>query len=90
MTHKKININDMFQLIRSFKTVNPNWCIIYKGSSETINHLFLCVQSLWVFGRGFLTKDELGLIFSQTMMDWVQLNSIHDIMMISFKCFWEF
>ena len=62
MTHKKININDMFQLIRSFKTVNPNWCIIYKGSSETINHLFLsCPITLgfwpWVFDQGWIGFD---------------------------------
>ena len=41
MVHKKVNPNDMLWLTRSFKALSPNWCILCRGSGETIDYLFL-------------------------------------------------
>ena len=68
----------MLQLRRPFKALSPNWCILCRGSSETIDHLFLhCPITLGLWHR----------IFSQAGIDWVQPSSIRDMMVISFKCF---
>ena len=62
----------------SFKALSHDWCILCRGSSETIDHLFLhhpIILGLW------------HRIFSQAGMDWVRPDSICDMMVISFKCF---
>ena len=78
VTHKKVNISDMFKLRRSFKAVSLDWCILYRRSREMIDHLF------------FHCPITLGLwhsIFSQARMTWVSSDSICDMMRISSKCF---
>ena len=71
---KKVNINDMLQLRRSFKVLNPDCCILCWRSSEMIDHLFLYYPII------------LGLcnrISSQGGMEWVPLGSICDTMVWS-------
>ena len=78
VAHKKVNTNDMLQLRRSFKALNLDWCICYRKSRETIDHLFLhCPITLGLWCR----------IFSQAGMEWVQPSNICDMLVISFKCF---
>ena len=77
VAHKKVNTNDILQLRRFFKILNPDWCILCR-SRKTIDHLFLhCLITLGLWHK----------IFSQAGMAWVKLNSICDMMVISFKCF---
>ena len=78
ITHKKANTNDMLQLRRPFKALNPNCCILCRKSKETIDNLFLhCPITLGLWHR----------IFSQAGMKWVQSNSICNMLVVSFKCF---
>ena len=78
VTHKKVNISDMFKLRRSFKAVSLDWCILCRRSREMIDHLFFhCPITLGLWHR----------IFSQARMTWVLSNSICDMMRISSKCF---
>ena len=41
VAHRKVNTNDLLQVRRPFKSLNPQWCILCKGEGETIDHLFL-------------------------------------------------
>ena len=55
VAHKKVSTNDMLQLRRPFKAFSPDWCILYRGSSEMIDHLFLrCPITLGLWHRSFL------------------------------------
>ena len=78
VAHKKTNTNDILQLRRPSKALSPDWCILCRRSSETIDHLFLhCPITLALWHR----------IISQVGMKWVQPDSICDMMVISFKYF---
>ena len=78
VTYKKVNTNDMLQLRRSFKALCHDWCILCRRSRETIGYLFPhCPITMGLWHR----------IFSHVGMMWVQPSSIHDMMVISFKCF---
>ena len=81
VTHKKANTNDMLQLRRPFKTLNPDWCILYRRNKGTIDHLFLHYP---------ITLGLWHRIFSQAGMEWVQPSSICNMLVISFKCFGNF
>ena len=77
VTHKMVNTIDMLQLRRPFKALSLDWCIICR-SREMINLLLLhCLITLGFWRR----------IFSQAGMVWVKLDTIHDMMVISLKCF---
>ena len=41
VAHKKVNTNDMLQLRKPIKALNPNWCILCSKSEEMTDHLFL-------------------------------------------------
>ena len=40
VAHRKVNTNDLLQVRRPFKSLNPQWCILCKGEGEEIDHLF--------------------------------------------------
>ena len=68
----------MLWLKRPFNALSPNQCILCKGSSEMIDHLFLHYQ---------ITLSLWHRIFSQAGMEWVQPGRIRNMIVISFKCF---
>ena len=75
MVHKKVNTIDILQLRRVYKSLSSYWCILYMGSGDLINHLFLhCLLTLGLWHK----------IFSLAKMDWVLPRSICDMMTISF------
>ena len=78
VAHKKVNTNDMLQLRKPIKALNPNWCILCRKSSEIIDHLFLHCP---------ITLGLWHIIFSQAGMEWVKPSSICNMLVISFKCF---
>ena len=78
VAHKKVNTNDMMQLRRPIKALNPNWCILCRKSEEMIDHLFLHCP---------ITLGLWHIIFSQVGMEWVKPSSICNMLVISFKCF---
>ena len=68
----------MLQLRRPLKVLTPDWCILWRMSSEIIDNFFLhCSITLRLWHK----------VFSQVGMKWVPLGSICDMMVISFKCF---
>ena len=40
VVHKKVNIIDMLQVRRPYKSLSPHWCILCKGSGESVDHPF--------------------------------------------------
>ena len=42
VAYKKVNTNDMLQLRRSFKALSPDWCILYRRSSDMMVISFKC------------------------------------------------
>ena len=73
---KKVNTNDMLQLRRSYKALNPSVCLLRMESGETVNHIFLhCPLSLRLWHR----------LLSLAHMDWVPPRIICDMMIISYR-----
>ena len=77
VAYKRVNTNDILQLRRPFNAFSPDWCILCQ-SREMIDHLFFhCPITLGLWHK----------IFLQAGMTRVQLGSIHNMIVISFKCF---
>ena len=73
---KEPNTNNMLQVRRPYKSLSPHWCILCKGSGESIDHFFLhCSVTLGLWHRPFNVVN----------LDWVPARSIGDIMIISFR-----
>ena len=76
MVLKKVNINDMLQARRPYKSLTPHRCSLCKGSGELVDHLFLhCPITLGLWHK----------LFRATNLEWVPLRNIGDIFIISFK-----
>ena len=76
VVHKKVNTNDLLQVRRPYKYLGPHWCILCKGSGESINHLFLhCLLTLGLWHK----------LFNLANMVWMPPRSIGDMMIISFR-----
>ena len=76
VVHKKVNINDMLQVRRPYKSLCPHWCILCKESGESINRLFLhcpIILGLW------------HKLFNVANLGWVPPRSIGDMIIISFR-----
>ena len=41
VAHKKVNTNDLLQVRRPYKALNPDICKLYMKHEELANHLFL-------------------------------------------------
>ena len=41
---KKVKTSDMLQPRSPYKSLSPRWCILCKGSGESVDHLFFIVQ----------------------------------------------
>ena len=70
--------NDLLQLRRSYRSLNPQWCIHCKGEGESIDHLFLHCP----FTCGLWNK-----FFNLARIVWVSPRSIEDMFIIAFKGF---
>ena len=56
VAHRKVNANDLLQLRRPFKSLNPQWCILCKEDGESVDHIFSFIGlSLLVCGTSFST-----------------------------------
>ena len=61
LAHRKVNTNDLIQLRRPYRPLNPQWCILCKGEGESIDHLFLHCLHLWIVEQAFqLSKNIVG------------------------------
>ena len=50
VAHRKVNTNDLLQLRRPYRSLNPQWCILCRGDEESIDHLFLrCPFTMWLW-----------------------------------------
>ena len=50
LTLKKLNTQDLLQRRKLFLSISPNWCVMCRKSSESVNHLFLhcsVAQKVW-------------------------------------------
>ena len=66
----------MLQARRPYKSLSPHWCILCKGSGESVDHRFLhCPITLGLWHK----------LFRATNSKWVPPRSIGDIFIISFK-----
>ena len=78
VAHKKVNTNDMPQLRRPYKVLNPDICILCMKHGESADHLFLhCSLTIGLWHR----------LFQLAKMDWVPPMSIFDMMSIKFNGF---
>ena len=41
VARRKVNTNGLLKVRLPFKSLNPQWCILWKGEGEAIDHLFL-------------------------------------------------
>ena len=76
VVRRKVNTNDMLQVRRSYKSLSAHWCILYQGSGESIDHIFLhylIMLGLW------------HKLFTIANMDWVPSRSIGDRLVILFR-----
>ena len=76
VAHGKVSTNDKLQLRRPYKSLCPQWCILYKGNGESIDHFFLH----WP-----LTIRLWYKLFNLIGLDRFPLRSIGDIMIIAFR-----
>ena len=73
---KKVNTNDTLQVTRPYKSLIPHWCILCKGSGESVDHLF------WNF---LITMELWHKLLKEANLEWVLPRNIGDIFIISFK-----
>ncbi|KAJ9678262.1 hypothetical protein PVL29_022997 [Vitis rotundifolia] len=78
VAHKKVNSNDMLQLRRPYKALNPDICVLCMKHGESVDHLFLHCS---------LTTGLWHKLFQLAKMDWVPPRSIFDMMFINFNGF---
>lgn len=67
VAHKRTNRNDMVQKKRLMFCLSPQWCVMYKKSSELVDHRFLTLQWLW-----HLLFDWVGLCWLSPALVMVQ------------------
>ena len=73
---KKVNTSDILLVRIPYKSLSPHWCILCKGSGESVDHLFLhCLIRLGLWHK----------LFRVANLEWVPPKSIGDIFSISFK-----
>ena len=54
VVHKKVNTNDLLHVKRPYKSLSLHWCILCKGSGESIDHFFLhCLLTLGLWYKLF-------------------------------------
>ena len=76
VAHRKVNTNDLLQLRRPYRFLNPQWCIICRGDGESIDHLFLhCPFTMWLWHK----------LFNLARIAWVSPRSIEDLFIIAFR-----
>ena len=73
---KKVNTNDVLQARRPYKSLSPHWCILCKGSRESVDYLFLHCP---------ITLGQWHKLFIATNLECVPPRSIGDIFIISFE-----
>ena len=56
VAHRKVNTNDLLQVKRPFKSLNPQWCILCKREGKAIDHLFFIAHTLFGYGISFLIQ----------------------------------
>ena len=78
VVHKKVNTNDLLQLRRPYKTLNPDICKLCMKQGESADHLFLYCS---------LTMRLWHKLFQLAKMNWVPSRSISDVMFINYKGF---
>ena len=61
VAHRKVNTNDLLQLKRPYRFLNPQWCILCRGDGESIDHLFLhCPFTMWLWHKLFDLARSVG------------------------------
>ena len=78
MAHKKVNTNELLQLRRPYKALNPDICKLCMKHGESANHLFRhCSLTMGLWHR----------LFQLAKMDWVPPMSIFDMLSINYNGF---
>ena len=76
VVHEKVNTNDKLQSRRPYKSLCPQWCILCKGTGESIDHIFLhCPITIGLWHK----------LFNLARLAWVPPRSIVAMMVIAFK-----
>ena len=81
LTNKKVTINDLLQLWRSFEALSLDHCTLCMGNGELIDHLCLLYPVILELWHKLLRLARL---------DWVPPRSISDMMTISSLGFGEY
>ena len=76
VSYKKVNVNDLLQLRRSYKAFNLDVCMLCMECGESVDHLFLYCS---------LTLGLCHKLFRLAKLDWVPPRSICDMMTIACK-----
>ena len=78
VVHKKVNTNDLLQLKRPYKALNPDICKLCMKKAESTGHLFLHCS---------LTMGLWHKLFQLAKTDWVSPRSIFDMLSINYNGF---
>ena len=78
VAHRKVNANDLLQLRRPYRSLNPKWCSLCRGNGESIDHLFLrCPFTIRLWHK----------LFNLAKLVWVSPRSVEDMFIIAFRGF---